>query len=840
MWQLRSDLRLALRRLRQAPGFTAVAVLTLTLGLGANTAIFTLVHAAMLQSLPVTRPAELVRLGDDDNCCVNGGLQTSYSLFSHAAYVHLREHTPELAPLAAFQAAVPPVAIRRVGDAVTESVPGELVSADYFTMFGVQPVAGRLLEAADDRPGAEPVFVMSYSTWARRFGADRSLIGAAFLIAGKPMTLAGVAAKEFFGDTIRPYPAAVWLPLGQEPYLRGAASLLARPDQDWLYLIGRMAPGATRSGIEAHVTTELQGWLAAQSFLRDQDRKQIGRQHIRVVAAGSGVQVLRYVFAQPLAVLFVMSGLVLLIASANLANLLVSRTDRQRIAIQTALGCSPGRLVRQSLTEGLLLAVAGAGLGLAVALLAARAIVVLALPDAQNLPLDTSLDFGVLAFAFALAVVTGVVFSAVPAWAMARANPGDSLSRAGRGGEQRSFVPRRSLVVLQVALSLVLLVGAGLLTVSLRRLQLQPLGFETDGRVVARIRPAPPTSDADRLAAYYASMLSRLRQIPGVLSASYSLYSPMEGDNWSSGIGIEGQAAEPRTFSSWNRVGPHYFETMGTRVVRGRSIEERDTASSPRVAVVNEAFVRRFFPDADPLGNHLGIGGPSHSGDFEIVGVTEDVKYTDAERPTRPMLFLPTLQVVSYQDATESSVQLRSTVMGAVELRLAPGVSRLEPLLHRALAAVDPDLAVVQVLPMASQVSQNFRVNRLMARLTGAYALLALVVAAIGLYGVTAYAVVRRTREIGVRMALGADRPRIVREVLRGALTQTGLGLLVGVPVTLVATRALAALLYGVDPSEPAVFGLATLALVSSASLAAIVPARRAASVDPARALRAD
>jgi predicted permease len=840
MGQFDSDLRLALRRLGQAPGFTAVAVLTLTLGLGANTAIFTLVHAAMLQSLPVARPGELVRLGDDDNCCVNSGLQTSYSLFSHAAYVHLRDHTPELAPLAAFQAMAPQVGIRRVGDAVTESVPGEFVSANYFEMFGVRPAAGRLLEAKDDRPGAEPVFVMSYSTWAGRFGGDRSLVGTAFLIAGKPMTLAGVAAQGFFGDTIRPLPAAVWLPLGQEPYLRGAASLLARPDQDWLYLIGRMAPGARRPGIAAHATTELQGWLAAQSFLTAEDRKQIGRQHIDVVTARSGVQALRYVFAQPLAVLFVMSGLVLLVASANLANLLVSRTDRQRIAIQAALGCSPGRLVRQSLTEGLLLAGAGAGLGLLVASFAARAIVVLALPDARSLPLNTGVGAGVLAFAFALAVVTGALFSALPAWAMARANPGDSLSHAGRTGGHRSFVPRRSLVVVQVALSLGLLVGAGLLTLSLRRLQLQPLGFETAGRVVAQIRPAAPTSDPDRLAAYYAGMLSRLRQIPGVVSASYSLYSPMEGNNWSSGISIQGRAAEPRTFSSWNRIGPQYFETLGTRVVRGRSIEERDTAGAPHVAVVNEAFVRRFFPAADPLGAHVGIGGPSHAGDFEIVGVTQDVKYTDADRPTRPMLFLPTLQVVSYQDATERSVQLRSTAMGAVELRAAPGISSLEQPLRRALASVDPDLAVVQVLPMASQVSENFRVNRLMARLTGAYALLALAVAAIGLYGVTAYAVARRTREIGVRMALGADRPRIVREVLRGALAQTGLGLLVGVPATLVATHALAALLYGVDPREPTVFGLATLALVSSASLAAFVPARRAASVDPARALRTD
>lgn len=841
MRELGDDLRLAVRRLRRQPGFTLVAVLTLALGLGANIAIFTLVHAAMLRALPVTRPHELVRLGDDDNCCVNSGLQEAYSLFSYPAYEHLRDRAPELASLTAFQAMVQPVGIRRFGAAVTESVPAQYVAANYFATFGVRPAAGRLLEPDDDRPGREPVFVMSHGTWVSRFGADTSLVGAAFLVAGRPMTLAGVAAEGFFGDTIRPDPPGLWLPLGQEPYVRGAASLLGRPDQDWLYAIGRMAPGATRAEVEARVTTELRSWLAGQPFLTDEDRKQVGRQHIAVVTASGGVSSLRYQYERPLALLVAMSVLVLLIASANLANLLLARTDRQHIAIQAALGASSGRLVRRSVTEGMLLSLAGAAVGLLVASSSARAVVALVFPGAVRAPMDLGWSVEVLVFALGLALATGALFSAVPAWAMSRAHPGEALHGAGRGGEHHSFVPRRSLVVAQVALSLVLLAGAGLLTESLRRLQAQPLGFETRGRVVARIRPAPPAGDADRMAAYYARLVSRLRQIPGVVDATYSLYSPMEGNNWSSTISVEGRTPEPRgDSSSWNRVGPRYFETLGTRVLRGRAIEERDAAEARRVAVVNEAFVRRFFPETEPLGRRFGFGDASRSGDFEIVGVTADVKYTAARQPTRPMVFLAPLQLSPVQDATARNVQTRSTVMGAVVLQVAPGVAGIEPMLRRALAEVDPDMAVVRVLSMARQVDLNFGVNRLMARLTGAYALLALAVAALGLYGVTAYEVARRTREIGVRMALGADRSRILREVLGSALAQTGAGLLIGSPAALLATGALASLLYGVDARSPVALGAAAAALLASAALAALVPAHRAASIDPARALRAD
>ena len=837
---LRDDLRVATRRLIQRPGFTVVAVLTMALGLGANIAIFTLVHATMLQRLPVSRPEELARLGDNDNCCVNSGLQTDYALFSYDAYLHLRERLPQLGSLTAFQATKAPVSLRRVGAAATESVGGKFVSAGYFTTLGVAPAIGRLLDPTDDRAGAPPVFVLSHRVWATRFGGDPSIVGGSFLVSGKPMTLVGVASETFFGETLGPDPPDAWLPLAQEPYLRGVASLLQRSDQDWLYLIGRLAPGATMMSLEARATTELQTWLSAQSFLSAENRKRIAQQRIPVVSAAGGVTLLRYNYERPLTLLFATSLLVLLIAAANLANLLLARTEPAQVAIQTALGASSWRLIQQALTEGLLLSAAGAAIGLLVASIATRAAVSLTFDGAQYLPIDVHMSATVIGFAFGLALVTGVLFSAAPAWAMARTSPGSALAGAGRSVEQRSFLPRRSLVIAQVAMSLVLLAGAGLLTRSLQRLEQQPLGFSTDGRVVARVSPSVPADDLNRLASYHDRMLARLRQIPGVVDATYSRYSPMEGNNWQSAISILGRAASSSESPSWNRIGPRYFETLGTRLIRGRTIDERDTVNAPRVAVVNEAFVRRFFPDSDPIGGRFGIGGAEHAGDFEIVGVTEDVKYTSAARPTRPMIFFPALQSATYDDPTSRNVQLRSMVMGAVELRVAPGAGNIEPLLRQAFADVDPDLTVIRILPMATQVRLNFRLNRLMSTLTAAYGILALLVAAIGLYGVTAYAVARRTREIGVRMALGAGRSRVLGEILRGALAQTGIGVLVGIPAALAASSALASLLFGVTARDPIVFAQAALVLLVSAVLAAVVPARRAASIDPARALRSD
>jgi predicted permease len=839
---LRDDLRLALRRLAHQPGFAAVAILTLALGLGANTAVFTLVHTLMLRSLPVAHPEALYRLGDNGNCCVNSGLQTSYSLFSYRLYEHLRDSLPEFSELAAFQARTENLGVRRSGAALPQSMPGQFVTANYFTMFGVRPAAGRLLQPADDEPGAAPVAVMSARAWAQRYGRDPSVVGATFVVNGRPMTIVGVAAEGFFGDTVRPNPAAIWIPVGQEPAIQGAGSLVDRPGTDWLYAIGRLKPGARPEEVSARATTALRSWLSAQAFVDESDRADIAKQHIPVVPAGGGVALMRIEFSQSLAILFVTSALVLLVACANLANLLLARADRGQAAIRVALGAPVIRLMRQSLTEGVVLALAGGLGGLLVATAGTRALLALAFPGATSLPVDATPSGPVLLFALALAVVTGAVFTAGPAWAMARTRPLAALHGVGRDGQQRSFVPARTLVVVQVALSLVLLAGAGLLATSLGNLQRQPLGFEPAHRLVVHVDPPGLAGEPEAIASLFGRIRERLLRVPGIDAASYALYSPMEGNNWSSGIQISGKTADPEHpfSSSWNRVGPGYFETLGTRVVRGRAIDERDTAAAQHVAVVNEAFVRRFFESDDPIGHRLGIGDPRHSNDFEIVGVTEDVKYSGASRPVRPMIFLPAFQTVAYETAGMRTAQARSLLPGALVVRTVPGARDMDEAIRRALAAVDPDLTVIRLTTLARQVSDNFSMDRLMARLLSFYGLLALALASLGLYGVTAHAVARRAREIGVRMALGADGARIVRTMVSGPLAQTALGLVIGVPLALAAGRALRAQLYGVSSYDPIVLGASVAVLVASAALAAALPARRAAAVDPARVLRGE
>jgi predicted permease len=841
MGHLREDLRVALRGFRHQPGFTAVVVLTLAIGLGANTAIFALVDVLLLRSLPVERPEELYRLGDNNNCCVNSGLQTSYSLFSYALVEHLRENADAFTDLAAFQASQGyAVGLRVSGRPVAEAMNGEFVSGNYFRVFGVTAAAGRLLQPDDDRPGAPPVVVLSYRTWSR-LGLDPRVIGSAVIVNGTAMTVAGVTAPSFYGDTLRPDPTGAWIPLAQEPALRGSGSLIDRADQDWLYAIGRLRRGASPEQATARMTAALQQWLSAQSFLSDRDRPRIAEQRIAVTAAGGGVQVVQRQFANPLTWLFITSAVLLLIATANLANLLLARADRGQAAIRAALGASGSRLMRQAMTEGIVLAAAGALVGLLVAPPATSALISLAFPTATFVPVDTSPSVGAVLFAAALAIVTGLLFTGGPAWAMSRTPPLDALSGVGRSGHARSFVPRRSLVIAQVALSFSMIASAALFATSLNNLEQQPLGFTPDQRLVLRIDPPLPTSDEPQVRALlYTRLQQRLQRVPGVAAVSYSLYSPMEGDNWSSGISIAGRTSDPASpdSSSWNRVGPGFFETVGTRLMRGRAIDDRDVPGAQRVAVVSQEFVRQFLADKNPLGQHLGIGDASHARDFEIVGVVDDVKYSNARRPVRPMIFLPGFQSGDYADQSARNVQGRSMLLHAIVVQTASGAANIEPALRAAIAEVDPNINVLRVLPMTTQVSVNFRVERLLARLTSLYGLLALALACLGLYGVTTYTVAQRTREIGVRMALGADRTAVMRSIVGAPLVETLAGLAIGIPLALTAGRAMSTQLFGLGGQDPWVLSAAIVVLVVTTAIAAAIPAMRAASLDPVKALR--
>ena len=838
-WQ---DLRYAIRRLRQSPGFTAVCIATLALGIGANAAIFTLVDAVMLRSLPVPDPGQLYRLGDNNNCCVMTGTQNdgSFVLYSYPLYENLRDHTPEFSQLTAFESYLAALSVRRVGAAgAAEPYKGEFVSGNYFTMLGVSAFAGRMLAPGDDSAGAPPVAVMNYHTWRQHFGLDPSVVGSTFNINGRPYLVVGVTPPAFYGDTLRSDPPDFWLPLALEPNGR-----LQRSDLEWLYLMGRLKSGETPGQAQARLTAELQQWLWSTGSadatpeqrnnpaLVEQARREIARQHIRLTPARGGVDQMQTDYAAALRLLMTIAALVLLIACANVANLLLARgtADRSQMAVRLALGAPRSRLIRLRLTESVLLALAGGAAGLYIAYAGARAILLVAFRGANYVPIEPRPSLFILGFAFLLSLATGAIFGVAPAWMGARSDPADALRGLGRSTGERSSGIQKILVTCQIAFSVVLLIGAGLVARSLLNLEDQHFGFVTEGRLIVDIDPSLAGYTPAKLFGLYQRLEQDLSQIPGVLSASLSGYSPFGGNNWSDRVYIEGRPSDQTGRApSWNRVGPHYFDTTGTRLIRGRAIDDRDTPAAQDVAVVNETFAREFFPNEDPIGRHFGMV-PGHTGEYEIVGIVEDAKYQDARVPAYATLFLPLLQ-------TPAGQSLRGWV-GAIELHVAGRPENLEPDVRKTLAGIDPNLTVLDMMSFGEQVARNFNQERLIARLTEIFGALALILACVGLYGVTAYDVARRTNEIGIRMALGAGRTSVLGLVLRGAFKQVALGLAVGIPVALAGGRLLASELYGVKDHDPAILALAVAVLAVCALAAGLIPARRASNLDPITALR--
>jgi predicted permease len=845
------DVRYALRTLVRNPGFTVVIVVTLALGIGANTAIFTLVNAVMLKSLPVANPHQLYRLGDTDNCCEMTGLQGSFVLYSYPLYIELRDHTPEFSELAAFTPFLTTLTARRSGaSGPTESYRGELVSANYFTMFGISAFAGRVLAPRDGQPNSPPVAVMSYYAWQQHFSLDPSVIGSTFVIDRIPYTVVGISPPRFYGDTLRTDPPEFWLPLGTGPGLNRQNSALRRANIEWLYVIGRLKPGARAGSVESRLTVELRHWLwqtgwagaspqqRSNAGLVEAYRREISRQHIHLTPAGGGVNKLQTEYASGLRLLVIVAGLVLLIACANITNLLLARGAASRLnsAVRMALGAPATRLIQQVLTETVLLAILAGLAGLFVAFAGTRAILLIAFRGAHDVPISAQPSWLVLGFAFLLALLTGVAFGLAPAWAATHADPSEALRGTGSSCGDHSSLVRRSLVVVQVALSAVLLVGAGLLTESLRNLQGQQFGFAAQGRLIVHVNPKLAGYMPKDLYGFYQELQRRLTRIPGVLSASFSDYSPMEGGNWNQDVYVEGRAAGnsgQNRNSSLDRVSSHYFETIGTRLLRGRVIDDDDTPSSRHVAVVNQTFAHKFFPNEDPIGQHFGLDDASHSGDYEIVGVVEDAKYQNARVPAYPTAFMALLQTPAGDANHDSSIYIHD-----IELHVAGKPQNLEAAVRRALAEINPNLTVLGMMSLSEQVALNFNQDRLIARLSELFGLLALLLACVGLYGVTSFSVARRTNEIGIRMALGAKRRSILGLVMRGAFTQVMLGLMIGLPVALAGGRLLSSLLYGVKSTDAPMFIVASLALAGGALLATYLAARRAMSVDPMVALR--
>jgi macrolide transport system ATP-binding/permease protein len=847
--RLIQDSRFGLRQLRKSTGFTAVAILTLALGIGANTAIFTLVHAVMMTSLPVPNPGQLYSLGDTKLCCDTtdiADLHDNFALYSFPLYVHLRDNTPEIFDLAAFQSWLTNLSVHRSGfPGVAQPYFGEFVSGNYFALFEVGAFAGRTFTPADDRPNAQPVAVLSYRAWSERFGSDPSVIGGNFSINGQSMTVVGVMPPGFFGDTLRGDPADFWIPLAMEPNLDRDDSFLNQSSEFWLYVAGRVQPGTQPAQVQAKVKTEIQQWLTDQKGNSEHDRKLIRTLGVSLSPAGGGVTRLATTYGDGLHMLTVVSALVLLIACANIANLLLVRAtaSRSQTAVRVALGASRGRLMRQMVTEGILLALLGGVAGIAVSFVGTRAILLLAFHGAKYVPIDATPSFSVLGFALLISLLTGMIFSVAPAWIASNTHPAETMRGAGRATRDNSAFPQKLLVVLQAALSLVLLVGAGLMTQSLRNLQKQQFGFDSQSRLIVRLNPALAGYTFERLPALYRRLQDRFSHLPGVLSASLALHSPMDGWNWGDQVWIQGRQPALNTHDDhviYDFVSAHYFETIGTRLLRGRTIEERDTPSSRRIAVVNDALARKFFPNENPIGKYLGFNGVSHSGDYEIVGVVENTKYLDPKIPADPMVFLPLLQTVVYQETTQNAYQAWANYIDGVQLHVAGRPENLQAEVRNALAEIDPNLTVIKMTNLEEQVDSRLNSQRLIAQLTSLYGVLALVLACVGLYGVAAYTVARRTSEIGLRMAIGAGSTQVLGMVLRSAMAPITAGLAVGIPVVIAAGHAVASQLYGVKSYDPLILGLAIAVLLISAAMAALVPARRAASIDPIRALRTE
>ena len=850
-----ADLRDALRQLRKAPGFAITAVITLALGIGATTAIFTLVHQVMLKSLPVVRPEELWRIGDKIRCCHWGGYTQGddgdFSLFSWEAYRNFRAHTPEFTDLAALQAGNAALGVRREGlQAAVDTRNGEYVSGNFFTTFGVQPWIGRLTNDADDLEGAPPVAVMSYHIWKEKYGSDPSVVGASYQINGHPFTVIGVAAPGFYGAKLSGFGMPdFWLPLTAEPVINGATSRLKRPNGNFLDLIGRVRPGVNPETLEAKLKVEFHDWLASHVSDMDPGEKQLWQQQtLHLTSGGAGVADMREQYKDGLKLLLAAAGCVLLVACGNLANLMLARglKDRAKTSVRVALGASRQRLVRKALVESVLLATIGGVLGVAVAYAGTKLILYLAFPAAGTstyVPINATPSWAVLLFTLAISLVTGVVFGIAPAWMTSHADPVEALRGANRAvGGQRSWA-QKSLVIAQTAMSLVLLSAAALLAQSLRNLEHQNFGFETSGRYIASINPMLGSYKPEQMEPLFRQIDDRLRQVPGVRMVAPALYAPMTGDSWNDGVRIEGRpepAAKEDTSAGFARVMPGFFETLGAKMVLGRSITEGDTNATRKVVVVNEAFAKRFFKDQNPLGQHFGPDKIKYASSYEIVGVVKDMRYMTYgyKEPVKPMYWLPEAQSVQFDDPAFLSGEIWSHYLYNIVIWAPGDPPGMEERVRKALASVDPNLVLYGVDAYSKIVSDDFQQENMIATLTMMFGVLGLVLAAIGLYGVMAYSVEQRTGEIGVRMALGADRLRVIQMVLRGAFSQVGIGLAIGIPAAMAADRLIRDQLFGVNPWDPSMLMLATLLLGLAALLATVIPARRAASVEPMVALR--
>jgi macrolide transport system ATP-binding/permease protein len=845
---LLQDLSYALRQLRKTPGFTATALLTLALGIGANSAIFTLVNAILLHNLPVVDPKTLIRLGDRDDCCVNGGWndEGDYSLFATDTYSMFKKSLPEFEELAAMESgyAWRPITVRRAGpQTVAKSVMATFVSGNYFRVFGLSAAAGRLFADNDDQKGAPVTAVMSYDAWQQDYQGNPSVVGSAFYINTKAAIVIGIAPKGFYGDRIDTNPPKYFLPMNSMDQVIGAP-YFNDPDSQWAYIIGRIKPGTSLPALQAKASTLLKQTFEPLKTFKDPRAKQaLSRTHVVLSPGGGGIQNMQDGYKDHLRLLQWIASLVLLVACANIANLLLVRgmSRRGELSIRAALGAQRSRIVRQLLTESILLSGMGGLLGLVISYLGAHALLALAFPDQHNMPVTASPSPLVIGFSFALSLVTGVLFGLAPAMMAARTQPAEALRSNARTTAQGASYLQRALVVLQAALSLVLLVAAGLFAQSLNKAENVDMKLDATNRYIAHINPQAAGYKNTEVEPLYQTIVDQFHAVPGVVKVGLVTYTPMEENNWGSGVKIQGET-DLNKGASWVKGSPEYFDSVGTHVVMGRGFEARDTLNGAPVAVVNQEFVKQFFGKRNPIGHRFGFSGPSQAGfdgAHEIVGVVEDTTYTSVYWKDHAMYFLPlTQRAGSANDPKDKLEEDQSMYAGAIVIQTARPIAGFEKIVGDTLAAINPNLTIVKFQTFQQQIDDRFVEERLIARLTSLFGLLALLLAAIGLYGVTAYTVVRRTPEIGIRMALGAARIQVIGMVMRGAMVQAIAGLAIGVPVAIFCVRYVKSQLFEITSVNVPVMAIAVGVLVLTAAIAGLIPARRAASIDPVRALR--
>ncbi|MGB6688604.1 MAG: ABC transporter permease [Terracidiphilus sp.] len=835
------DLRFALRQLARKPGFTAIAIASLTLGIGANTAIFTLLNAILLRPLPVESPRELLLFGDGNAMGSTSSVPDgSWRLFSYAFFHDFRRKDASFSGIAAVDSTQFETKASIAG-AAYQTTHVNLVSGSYFSVLGVPAFLGRPIGESDDSAeGAGPVAVASYSWFQRQFGGDPSALGKTIRIQAHDYTLVGVARPGFYGFTVG-QSTDLWIPLSMEKaFSRPGYNGLGNNLFQSLYLFGRLKPGVTAA--QAGAETNLLFKQIVRSYLGSEPSQKhlddLAHASVELTPGGRGVSYLRSAFSVPLKILMAIVAMVLLIACANIANMLLARgvARTREIAVRMALGASRRRIVFQLLTESVLLAFLGAAAGVALAWKASVVLLNMATPGPNPVPLNLTPDLAVLGFTLGITVVTALLFGTLPAFRATGLEFTPAL-KDGRGSSSTTArgALARSLIVGQVALSVILLVVAGLFVRSLIHLSDVDTGFDKHNVLVFSLDSSTAnlprgTRDEIRSVRLQEQIEDRVQTIPGVQSDSFAFFTFNEG-GWTDEVLFQGI---PRTTGNgeqvfFNITGNGFFSTMGIPLILGRTFNAQDMQNSPKVAVINETMARRFFPNGSAIGHRFGIGeNPDHPGEFEVIGVVKDAKFAALGEGTLMGAYLPCTQSPGF--------------FGNFAVRYAPGANRREIVsrTRRAIAEVNSNILVNSVGSLEEQVDDSIAGQSLIARLSSFFGLLAVFLACIGIYGLLSYSVARRTSELGIRVALGARAPALLWMILRESILLLLLGLALGVPVALSATRILKSLLFELSPLDPVAVSTAIAAVAVMTIAAAWLPARRATRIDPSQALRTE